>query len=66
MAYSKKRKSRASMYDKIARHAVELLRNELQPIKDGQNRILTQNEKITEYVRQVWEGTGKRENNPIE
>jgi len=66
MPYSKKRKSRASMYDKIAKHAMELLRQELQPIRDSQTRITAQNEKITEFVRQIWDGMGKRDTEPTE
>ncbi|HMM21987.1 MAG TPA: hypothetical protein PKA10_14805 [Selenomonadales bacterium] len=66
MPFSQKRKPRASTYDKIARHAMELLRQELQPLRDGQNRITAQNEKITEYIRQIWDGMGKRDTEPEE
>lgn len=48
------RKKTRGPYDKIVKHAVELFRQELSPLRTDQQRILAQNEKITEYIRQIW------------
>lgn len=56
-----KPKKHRGPYDKMIKHAVELLRQELAPIKEGQQRLLAQNEKITEYIRQLWDEANPRE-----
>lgn len=64
MPMKKRKKGRASIYDKVMKHAVELLRQELAPLRDvpaTQQKILAQNEKITEYVRQIWDSSAQRD-----
>ena len=53
MATFRKKKSRGP-YDKLVKHAVELFRQELAPLQSSQHAIMSQNEKIAEYVRQIW------------
>jgi hypothetical protein len=55
-----------SPYDKIIKHAVELLRQELSPLHDNQQRIITQNEKNTTFLRQIWDKLEQRGAQPPE
>ncbi len=59
-AFHKKKKSRGP-YDKIVKTAQELIRQELAPLRADQQAIRAQNDKITEYVRQIWNNMEKRE-----
>ncbi len=54
MAVFRKKKPARGPYDKIVKQAQELIRQELAPIR-------AQNDKITEYVRQIWNNVEKRE-----
>jgi len=56
------RKSR-SPYDKIIKHAIELLRQELAPLQDisqSQQKLMAQNEKHTAFLRQIWDKLEQR------
>ncbi|MDT8902954.1 hypothetical protein [Anaeroselena agilis] len=59
MAFSRRKKARGP-YDKIVKHAQEFLRQELAPIRADQQAVMAQNEKITEYVRQIWSSVAQR------
>lgn len=59
MAFSHKKKARGP-YDKIVKHAQDFLRQELAPIRADQQEIMAQNEKLTEYVRQIWHSVSER------
>lgn len=59
MAFSRKKKARGA-YDKIVKHAQDFLRQELAPIRADQQDIMAQNEKLTEYVRQIWHSVVER------
>jgi hypothetical protein len=41
-------------YDKVIKHVLELFRQELQPLESNQQIIIAQNEKILEFLRQIW------------
>lgn len=46
-----------SPFDKVIKTAKELLRQELAPLQDvaaKQEKIIAQNEKNTEFLRQIW------------
>ncbi len=66
MAAFRKKKSSRGPYDKIVRQAQELIRQELAPIRADQQAIRAQNDKITEYVRQIWGSVEKRETDEAE
>jgi hypothetical protein len=55
-----RRKKARGPYDKIVRQAQELIRQELAPLKAGQQAIAAQNDKILEYVRQIWSNVAGR------
>lgn len=55
-----RRKKVRGPYDKIVKHALELFRQELAPLQSGQQALMAQNEKITEYVRQIWNSSVQR------
>jgi flagellar motor switch protein FliG len=58
------RKQRAekkrAVYDKMIKRAVEILRHELAPLQSAQQTIVSQTEKNTEYLRQIWDYLDKR------
>ena len=63
MALVNKKRTRRSPYDKIARQALEALRQELAPLREisaAQQKLLLQNEKILEYLRQLWDHSNQR------
>ncbi|MDR7866948.1 MAG: hypothetical protein RIN56_09000 [Sporomusaceae bacterium] len=59
MAVFRRKKARGP-YDKIVKQAQEFLRRELAPIQADQQAIMAQNEKITEYTRQIWKSVAER------
>ncbi len=59
MAVFRRKKARGP-YDKIVKQAQEFLRRELAPIQADQQAIMDQNEKLTEYVRQIWKSVAER------
>jgi hypothetical protein len=59
MAVIRRKKARGP-YDKIVKLAQELVRQELAPIRADQKAIMAQNEKLTEYVRQIWNSVSER------
>lgn len=61
MAAFHRKKSSRGPYDKIVKQAQELIRQELAPVRADQQMIRSQNEKITEYVRQIWSSVDKRD-----
>ncbi|HWQ62437.1 MAG TPA: hypothetical protein VN521_09015 [Negativicutes bacterium] len=61
MAAFRKKKSSRGPYDKIVKYAQDLIRQELAPVRVDQQAIRTQNDKITEYVRQIWSSVEKRD-----
>lgn len=58
------RKQRAekkrAVYDKMIKRAVEILRHELAPLQSAQQNVISQTEKNTEYLRQIWDYLDKR------
>lgn len=60
MAIYRRKKARGP-YDKLVKHALELFRQELAPLQSSQQEIKSQNEKITEYVRQIWNSSQREE-----
>lgn len=59
MAVFRRKKARGP-YDKIVKQAQEFVRHELAPIRADQQAIMAQNEKLTEYVRQIWNSVADR------
>ena len=49
-----------SPYDKIVKHAIDLLRQELTPLHEAQQKIINQNEKNTTFLRQIWDKLEQR------
>ncbi|MDR3566280.1 MAG: hypothetical protein P4N59_33260 [Negativicutes bacterium] len=52
------RTKKRSPYDKIVKNVLEQFRQEMAPVRDvalSQERIFAQNEKIIEFLRQIWE-----------
>jgi hypothetical protein len=58
------RHKKRSPYDKVVKHAIELLRQELAPLQDisaNQLKIIAQNEKHTAFLRQIWDRLEQRD-----
>lgn len=53
MSIYRKKKVRASIYDKVIKQAMGLLRQELAPLQSGQQAIMAQTEKINEGIRKI-------------
>lgn len=63
MSFHKRKKVRASIYDKVIKQAMGLLRQELAPLQSGQQALMAQTEKINEGVRKLLISVGPREEN---
>lgn len=61
MSLQRRKKVRASIYDKVIKQAVGLLRQELAPLQTGQQALIAQTERINEGVRKLLVSVGPRE-----
>lgn len=61
MGFHKREKVRASIYDKVIKQALGLLRQELAPLQSGQEALMAQTEKINDGVRKLLVSVGPRE-----
>lgn len=58
MGLVKKSSKSRSPYDKLIKSVLEQFRKELEPVREvavGQERLVAQNEKIIEFLRQIWD-----------
>jgi hypothetical protein len=63
---SKNSSKKRSPYDKLIKNVLERFHQELEPVRDvaaSQERLIAQNEKITEFLRQIWDRLEQREAN---